>query len=810
MKRIYTTTLILLGFAVFAFSQTKPDYSLEITGKPDFYNNGGIIKQTDSFEINFNIYRNKGKSDELRSLFITNPEKLKIGIREQIGDQILGGKPEYLKGSFKILAKEGEESYIPEDITISILIDRSGSILEHEMELIRQAVKVFIQAVPDSTVYLSWFHSYISTSVLATKSNADGIVDELLTRTSFDTDLYNAIYAKIIEFDSNGLWPNATFENEYDLNPDLANRATTSNYLIILTDGQNDVKNIPKSSYEGFETIDEAKVFQLIDRYKDKVQIFTLGYGAERGNFDEDILKKIAAYSGNPNGYFFAKPDSVVDRFRKNIVEQLTNDYRIQCINAPNKRYTGKQKTLFIELEDDSTGIKAIGSVNFSAGSQVNPIETGKVEEAVTVDILKGLLIGILLVIIVLIIIQLIWPLIRNKIFSIRYVHSYKPASNELARTCPYCYDPINPKDKVVEKCKHVVHLQCWNDSGHVCPEYPQNCIVGKQNYFDIKDPFSRKNKMYYLNWVLFGLIGGFFTWVTYILIKEAGFFQSIAEVLVNWFAKKDEDAGSYIMKIYPLMNIGLFMGFWLTLLFAYVEEYRRLTFVIFLKILLRGIFGSFTGLLSFILGSIILILAQKPTTTIWFDWIPWLFFGALIGLGLSVRTTIHWKHGLFGGAISILFSFFILSVVAGDLGFIAVLISFMLYGAGLGVSIATIRSTSEHYFLKILNGTKEGTMIAVHKWMSSQGGLNEVYIGKQNVCEVQMNWEKGFDVAEKHAKLYINKSRKIPVLVSLQKGKSTLYDERLEMMVGKEYDLLNLTTFKIGETVFQYVEKDN
>jgi hypothetical protein len=87
---------------------------------------------------------------------------------------------------------------------------------------------------------------------------------------------------------------------------------------------------------------------------------------------------------------------------------------------------------------------------------------------------------------------------------------------------------------------------------------------------------------------------------------------------------------------------------------------------------------------------------------------------------------------------------------------------------------------------------------------------MNDVYIGKSNVCEIQMNWEKAHEVGDRHAKMYINKGRNIPVLVSLIKSKSTMYDERIEMMAGKEYDLVNGVTFKIGETIFQYIEKDN
>ncbi len=146
---------------------------------------------------------------------------------------------------------------------------------------------------------------------------------------------------------------------------------------------------------------------------------------------------------------------------------------------------------------------------------------------------------------------------------------------------------------------------------------------------------------------------------------------------------------------------------------------------------------------------------------------------------------------------------------MAGDFGYSELLIAFMLFGGGLGVSIATVHSRAENYYLKIIQGKKNVETIPVHKWMSYQGGHNEVYVGIAFFCEIQMNWEsKNPEIAEKHAKLYLNNNN-VPVIVSLVSGKTTTYNDRFEMNTSKEYELYSGVTFKIGNTVFQYLEKD-
>ncbi len=209
-----------------------------------------------------------------------------------------------------------------------------------------------------------------------------------------------------------------------------------------------------------------------------------------------------------------------------------------------------------------------------------------------------------------------------------RHKKRYKAPANEQKRTCPYCLDTIHENDKVIKKCSHIVHFQCWTNNEHMCPEYGQNCTTGKQSYFDINDPFARKNKVYYLNWVLYGLIGGFFAWITYLLLKDMTIGNNIAAFFVSWLTTDMEAVSfEYEQKLAPLYVLGMVMGFFLTLFFAWAEEYRKKTVITVLRFLLRSIIGAIIGLGSFIAGGILLILFQQPHTSFFYDWIPWLIW---------------------------------------------------------------------------------------------------------------------------------------------------------------------------------------
>ncbi len=808
-------------------------YSQQANDKLDirdisFRTENGIIRP-DTFSISFNVYQD-GK-DRIRNLDLSG--EVQFRIEETRGNRPVPLIPEYIEGSLALIDRATGEQGFPDDLTVSLLVDRSGSISAGEMSQIREAVRAFVYALPEGSVFLSYFHNFISRSYPVSRATFEDVADPILVRTELHTDLHNAVITKLLEFDSLAVIPNQVIDEQwgYERTNELARRGSRNNVLIILSDGLDDdgmrwreyphpnpkyhhhpVYGEPDPNITPFDTPDE--VYEYIRQYRNQVTVFTIGFGAARSDFHvrdrrvslEDILGKMATEGGG--GYFYANPDEILDLLQEQLPDELMPDYRAVFVNPPGKVFTGRQRDLKITLV--TPGMEATGHIDYAIGSLANPVESQPLKIFTIMG--SGLLAGLILILLVLIIIQMIWPLINNQLFNMRYKRRYIAPPAEQKRTCPYCLDTINPHDKIISKCAHIVHSSCWVNNDHMCPEFGQNCTTGKQNYFDINDPFARKNKVYYLNWVLYGLFGGLMAWVTFLFLKDLTVWYNMANTMVNWFAPGIESSTyNYAFKLAPLYVLGLVMGFFLTLLFSWAEEYRQKNAVTILRFVLRSIIGAAIGMLSFLVGSIFIILFKQPDTNFLVDWIPWLIFGVLLGLSLSVKTTIDWKHGLLGGLISILFSFIMLYYLgyafSGVMSYIAAVISFMLYGAGLGGAIATVRSTAEQYFLKILNGPKNGTHIAIHKWMSSQSGLNEVYVGKSNVCEIQMNWEKSNEIAEKHAKIYLNTDRKMPVLVSLEKGKTTLYDERVEMTPGKEYDLLNGTTFTISETIFQYVE---
>lgn len=814
-KSILRYKIIILLSVLFFFylnglySQYSDSIYIEIVGKPEIKKKGSEL--SDTISLKFNLYKNKGKINEQRGLFLNENKEFKVVPRETVGDSKLEKPPVYAEGSLRRL-KRGVQSGtdIPSDITISLLIDRSGSIDEEEMGRIKNAVKAFAENVPDGCLYFSWFHDDISTSIPLSLENFN--VAELNTSNK-NTALYNAIYTKLLEFDKDSELPNLEQEQSLEKNNDIAARNSVNNYLIVLTDGLNDVENIPKyQNPDEFREIFRPELLRLVEKNSNNVKIFALGFGENSDAFDERELKQICMASGNPNGYFLAKPDSIIELLKIRLTDAIAPDYELKLLNEEGKEYQGKLRNLSIEINAPASNIdKAVGSVPYALGSTVHPQVVGK--ESFWGNLLKGLITGIVFLLVIMIIIQLIIPSIKNKIFNAKYIIKYKPGENEIRKECPYCGDPLNKGELVVVKCKHIVHKACWGDYDHVCPEYGQNCDEGKQDYFDISDPFSRKNKIYYLKWVLYGLISGFLTWTLYLILKDTGLVKSIASGTVHMIRPNITDQSIielFTLKISSLLLIGILMGFFLTSFFAYIEDFRRKSLPILSRILLRGVIGSLAGFISFYLGSIILILLNQPYSTFLFDWIPWVIFGACLGLVLSIKTTIVWKYGVLGGLISIIFSFIVLFFIVGDFGYSALLIGFMVYGAGLGFSIATVRSSAEQYFLKIIEGKKHEETIPVHKWMSFQGGHNEVYIGAGFSCEIQMNWEKDNpEIAERHAKLFLNTNRNIPVIVSLEKDKLTTYDTRIEMEPGKEYELFSGNTIKIGNTVFQYLEKE-
>ena len=690
---------------------------------------------------------------------------------------------------------------IPDNVLVSLVIDRS--VRSEDIPKIREAVKCFVDSLPDNTVYISFFDNTIGKSHLITPQTFDSCKNEFIA-VKGNKAVFNAALLKFKELSGKSA---SLADSEF---AQKAQNDSIKKYLVLLTDGKVEASDIKTSDdVESF-----TKFVRSIDNdpeNKNKIEIHAIRYGEGNAVVDRNLsfLCRGVRNDNVKGGFYPAVPDSVLNRL-KEITDKLAADYELVLVNRTSGRiYAGENREFMIQIEKGEK--KAYGVKEYVIGTPPNPVVTGS--GSIYQQVFLGIFWGIIVLFLSFFIIQVVIPylIFKTSNFDKKYVIIYKADDEGNVEGCSYDLDDFVDGDEVVVRCQHKMHKHCWIENGYKCTEYGQNCKEGKQYYFDKTKPFSSVNSPYFMRWALFGLGGGLLSWIIYrlIIFYNPFLFESITKKLLNVFyggSPKDLEVADYLLafisKIGPLLLVGLLLGFILAALFSYVNEYRQKSVQVFGEILLRSVIGLFLGFISFLIGSIFIIASKANGNNIWIDWIPWLLFGGSLGLCLSIKTTIVWKHALLGGFISGLLSFIIL-FSSKWFGSYAALFSFMLYSAGLGISIVTIHRAAQKYFLKY-SGPKEGE-IAIHKWMSVAGGSNDVTIGKSNQCIIQMNWDNHSTIQNIHAKLFIDKKMKTPYLKVLE---DNLILNGNVVKKQSEIPLKNGLTFKIGNTEFQYVEK--
>lgn len=827
IKKIILLFIGLIGISGLnsLFSQSF-DYRIEFFGKPVFKN--------DTVQLKFNICNLNGTKIEpvYNSTHISNRNDVMVsdtiieaGRKESI-------EPRYIKGSFKrtdntILtipggsSQSGIQELKPQDITVSILVDRSGSMTQSKIDKVNEVIYEVLRRMPEGTVFLSWFNNHIFTSV---PINIEDFETHKITvpdsPSTSHTALYNAIYTKLLEFDSTSVIPNLDFEPLYVRNAQLYNRNTPNNYLIVLTDGRDESEKIPKFSKEGFLRITLPKLLNTIETLSAsgrETEIWMIGIRAEGDKtFDESKMKLICEKSGKPENYRLGGEEELPEIF-KEIIDIILPDYELSLEYPDNTELKGLSREIKLRITF-SDGKKARGSTEYKKGSLLNPYRFKETSKYEIISI--GTLIGILLIVLLFAIIQVIIPLLRTAIFKLKYVKAYKPDSETEKLSCSWCKEEIGAGEKAVFRCPHIAHWACWKENGYQCPNHPDKCSEGKQDFFSLNnisgqsgaDSIVTQNKRRLWLWMLFGVIAGLVAWIIYQLLLDFNLFEGLIKLLIP----EGNDNEAYLVERYGnLLLLGIILGGMFSAVFLYLEEIRRVNFYISLRLLFRSIIGAFIGFITFFAGSCILILINKDLD-IWADIVAWLLFGPCIGYYLSVKTTLSSIHGFLGGLVSILFSFITLYLSVLFKGIFRVeymmVISLSVYGLGLGLSISEIRQRAEKYFLILSNAPVKNKEFPLHKWISKSADYGTFTIGKSSKNIIKMDWEDDGGISEDvHAAIYMEKSNKgYPVIVIRDTENKTYLNEHILLRPEKEYILHSGDTFKIGETIFRYAEKQD
>lgn len=704
---------------------------------------------------------------------------------------------------------------IPSDYTFSVLVDLS--IPDDGKRQIYDAVGKLVDSAPDSTVYLSFFGDAVTSSRLVTRRNYKDFRPMFLSSAA-NKYFYGALYAKLAEIGggNDSLLATVSKQQGYRPNADIARRARAAKdktLLFVFTEG---------NKSPGVETLSYIEVTDYQRSLAHLVPKVYAFYYTGNG-ISDDIrmtLEGITAPYGPDNrpipgrqGGYRSSDDlaTVLSDFRQ-VVQDAMYDFAFTYRATDGKTYTGKT-TYKAEWKGEDKGSGA-----FSIGTAENPWPT--VEETAADTVMKylvALLVTLLTIAFFFCVMKILIPLAKSKAFELKYYKPFVPKEGVKKTVCHLCKQEIQPGQMVVTKCAHIMHVHCWKQNGYRCTEYGQNCTTGIQEHVDWRSLFSRSS-LRDCHQAIAGILAGLVSWIVYELMGR-GAFSSMAGAIVGLCLPDDGPAASLfhdtaVTKVSAFLTIGLLLGFFLSLIFRYNDEYRKMNWRIVLKIVGLSLLSAVIGMAAFALGGVFLCLLLSVAGTTYIPWycsLPaYLLFSVCTSLGLTIKSSIPVKSAMIGGLCSAAIGFVVLyfsSLASAAYGWMNMLLDFVIYGGGLGASLVTVRMLAEKYFLVIKNGVKAGQRIPIHKWMNATGGGNKVTIGMTMACEIQMNWEKSNKVAKEHAQLYIDHTRMLPVIKPLATG--VVYNTRAVLPVGKPTVLSNGDTFKIGDTIFQYVETD-
>ena len=694
---------------------------------------------------------------------------------------------------------------IPSEFTFSVLVDLS--IPEAGKAKIYDAICKLVESAPNGCVYLSFFGDEVTPSVALTKDNITKFKNSF-NKSSENKYFYGALYAKLAEFSKS----KAEYEesvitsSDYKRNPEISQRAY-----------KNQDQNILFVFAEGYKspTIEESIAFLEVTEYQKGTthivpKVFAFYYTEEGQDADiENVLQGVCNphVEGHEGKYMPANDMAQVLNDFMEVVNDQMYDYAFVYKATDSKKYFGKTSYV-AEWKGD-----ALGKGEFSIGSAEQPWPEHS--ESI-MDTLKKFLIAILVTLLTIAfffaVMKVLVPFIQSKAFKVKYYKKYVPEANVSRRICHYCKQEIQEGQSIVVKCKHIMHVHCWQQNGYKCAEYGQNCKTGIQSHIEWKELLTWKS-LKDCHQTMAGIFAGFISWVLYELAGRGGF-DGLSKTIVSTFYTAKEGlpdlSTECIGKTSAFLTIGLLLGFFLSMIFRYNDEYRKKDWKIALKIVGLSLLTSLIGVIAFAIGADILcsLLSAIGTTYIpWYCSFPaYILFSVGVALALTIKSSIPMKSALIGGGVSAIIGFIVLyfSSFAGQMN---MLLDFIIYGGGLGASLVTVRMLAEKYFLVIQNGVRAGQRIPIHKWMNATGGGNKVSIGMTGDCEIQMNWEKSNKVAKEHVQLFIDHERQLPMIKPLATG--VIYNTRAELPVGKPNVLSNGDNFKVGDTIFQYVETE-
>ena len=757
--------LLIVFTAVFRLSAQGSGHLLEITGIEVIDGNRHLLVKVKALENNRATLL-RGDEIEFYETIKNNPEK-KVEIVGRIRSEVVYKELDVSEASFLVL----------------FLIDISNQTSENHLKKAKEAISKLVKdySLKDNIKFtLKTFSEEVSESIPLNGNNVTSVLNNLGIKDK-NPDLFYAL------------------SNEAD----ILNRHPGKKIIFLFSNGINNTEGNLRYS-QGRSPVKAEAALATLDNLDEEFFIFPIALGT---NSNDSFLKAIPEKTSTTEDDFQKEvlPPNI-DRILKN--NQVIESTHIIQISTQKEDFIGIKRTYKLKGIGNRTEQESIVTIGEGTLEVPKFIKTPKPLGSWVLDFLIGLVILTML----LGGFSLVVPVFKKEQFKKKFVKPYIPEP-KVRKKDPLTLEEIQEGELVViNKCKQITPLQTWIDMGWQCPNYP-DCINGMShlqcngggkpendyNFFGMQGIYRK------LNWLWFGMVGGFLGWTLFVLFKIFDFlaYDNLLKGLYGAYARMGFSGNPPNFRDLSSNTIsGIGFGMFVVFMLSWVEERSQSRKISWLRILSRTLLGT---LAAFIIFSIGFYFQYKGIiSNIYVNWfITWLFFGLVVGFILSIKSSISLKRGLIGGALSGALAFCIyigFSKISSDFG-LSKLFSLLVMGGMLGFILDTVFTSMEDFELEIITPKAYSRIIPISKWLKT--GM-EVFIGTAQGAYVYIKWPDPV-AADEHAELSFD-------------NKHVYIKPKTETMIGKRIIPMNeKTALKNGDVIqlgrnsitqFRYKEK--
>jgi len=484
-------------------------------------------------------------------------------------------------------------------------------------------------------------------------------------------------------------------------------------------------------------------------------------------------------------------------------------DHQIFLENRVGNVYLGKVKRLRVDICNQQDSVLATASKEYRVGDIYHPVTVGNISD---ISIwARGTALAILIFAVSYAILQFILPVVRYQLFRKRYVVQYKGPrqthnGKPIPETCYFCKGTFVPGDKVVVKCGHVVHQECWDENGQHCPEYGISCEDGS-HFYDKKHPYSLRNSPFYTQWVILSMLGAWVAWSMFLFLPGYTGYH-IVDSIVNYLVEKIDSISMSSIDVlsarqYNLTMFAFNMAFYSTLVGSCLSVHRRKLSYFLLDVLSRSFVA---GIVSFILFGIQcagIVALKRYDSVVLLEILPWTLSVLLVEYASTYRTNARLNHRKYLVSAVILSLFIIIFMtpfasVDTVRQLVNLILVYMVFLVGVSFALAKPQRKKREAHLSASGSFKEMD-VALYKWFLLNSNTI-VTIGKSVDCSINLFMDLSGNVAPVHCSIkHVNDADILCISdndVELN-GRTAKYH--------KDYRLYYGDVFVIGGVKFRY-----